>query len=147
MQPSSSPCQQNSKAGLRGDDTASFIDELILSGPGPGRFLRSVLNELANEQDERWLTLILSDKDTINWLKSSGISRHRLLVLNSSVQTDSLQLTCKALASGTSHTVVSWINSLDSSALSELESAARSGQCQGLAVRNREINQEYCANV
>lgn len=147
MQPPSSPCRQNSKVALSESDTGSFIDELILSGPGPGRFLRSVLNELANEQDERWLTLILSDKDTINWLKSSGISRHRLQVLNRSVHTDSLQLTCKALASGTSHTVVSWINSLDSTALSELEFAARSGQCQGLAVRNREIDQEYCANV
>ncbi len=145
MRPSSSSCQQDSN--LSEDETDSFIDELILSGPRSGRFLKSLLNELANDQDERWLTLILSDKDTINWVKSSGISRHRLQVLNRSVQTDSLKLTCKALASGTSHTVVSWINPLDSAALLELESAARSGQCQGLAVRNREINQKYRATV
>ena len=147
MQPSSSSCQQSSNAGHPGSDTASFINELVLCGPRSGRFLKSVLNELANDQDERWLTLILSDKNAINWLKSSGISRHRLQVLNRSIQTDALQLTCMALASGTSHTVVSWINSLDSAALSELESAARSGQCQGLAVRNGEMNQRYCANV
>ena len=143
MQPPSSSCQQSSDHGL--GNTTHFIDELILSGPRSGRFLKSVLNELANEQEERWLTLILSDKGAINWLKSSGINRHRLQVLNRSVRTDSLQLTCKALASGTSHTVVSWINSLDSATLLELESAARSGQCQGLVVSNREMQQEYCA--
>lgn len=140
MQAPSSSCQQDSSSDR-------YIDELILSGPRSSRFLKSVLNELADDQDERWLTLILSDKDTINWLKSSGISRRRLQVLNRSVQTDLLALTCKALASGTSHTVVSWINPLDSAALSELESAARSGQCQALAVRNREINQGYCATA
>jgi|GEM_PF-859599 len=145
MQPPRSFHQQDSN--LSGNDTGSFIDELILSGPQSGRFLKLVLNELANDRDERWLTLILSDKDTINWLKSSGISRRRLQVLNRSVQTDSLELTRKALASGTSHTVVSWINPLDSAALMELELAARSGQCQGLAVRNRETNQKYCATA
>ena len=147
MQPPGSSCQQSSNHRLSGENTTNFIDELILSGPRSSRFLKSVLNELANEQDERWLTLVLSDKGTINWLKSSGISRHRLQVFNRSVQTDSLQLTCKALASGTSHTVVSWINSLDSAALLELESAARSGQCQGLVVRNREMHQEYCVTA
>ncbi|WP_419834835.1 hypothetical protein [Endozoicomonas atrinae] len=123
-------------------EPVSSIDELILSGPPwqSGRFLKSVLNELANDQDQRWLTLILSSeqaKNTINWLKSSGISRHRLQVLNPSAQADPLKLTQKALASGTSHTVVSWIKQMDSITLSELETAARSGRCQGLAIRNR----------
>ena len=123
-----------------GHNPASVIDELILSGSPwqSGRFLTSVIKELASDQDQRWLTVILSSdqaKNTIEWLKTSGISRQRLQVLNPS--SDPVKLTRQALAAGTSHTVISWINQLDSSVLSELESAARSGRCQGLAVRSR----------
>ncbi len=142
MQALTSSFNQSGSCAFLDNEPASFIDELILSGPPwqSGRFLKSVLNELANDQDQRWLTLILSSeqaRSTINWLKASGISRHRLQVLNPSAQSDPLKLTRKALASGTSHTVVSWINQMDSTTLSELESAARSGRCQGLAIRNR----------
>ncbi|WP_066015883.1 hypothetical protein [Endozoicomonas atrinae] len=142
MQALTSSSSQNGNAPFMDSEPVSSIDELILSGPPwqSGRFLKSVLNELANDQDQRWLTLILSSeqaKNTINWLKSSGISRHRLQVLNPSAQADPLKLTQKALASGTSHTVVSWIKQMDSITLSELETAARSGRCQGLAIRNR----------
>ena len=123
-----------------GHNPANVIDELILSGSPwqSGRFLTSVIKELASDQDQRWLTVILSSdqaKNTIEWLKNSGISRQRLQVLNPS--SDPVKLTRQALAAGTSHTVISWINQLDSSILSELESAARSGRCQGLAVRSR----------
>ncbi len=142
MQALTASLNQSSNDAIHDNEPASFIDELIISGPPwqSGRFLKSVLSELANDQDQRWLTLILSSeqaKNTINWLKASGISRHRLQVLNPSAQYDPLKLTRKALAAGTSHTVVSWINQMDSRALSELESAARSGRCQGLAIRNR----------
>lgn len=142
MQALTSSFQQSTCCSFLDNESASFIDELILSGPPwqSGRFLKSVLNELANDQDQRWLTLILSSdhaRNTIKWLKSTGISRHRLQVLNPSAQSDPFKLTRQALASGTSHTVVSWINQLDNSALSELETAARSGRCQGLAIRNR----------
>lgn len=121
----------------------SAIDELILSGPPwqAGRFLKSLLNDLANDQEPRWLTLIPSREHaskTKKWLKLSGISSNRVQVLNPSARQDSLKLTRQALASGTSHTVVSWINQLDSSTLNELELAARSGRCQGLAIRNRD---------
>lgn len=120
---------------------ASFIDELVISGPPwqSGRFLKPILNKLANTEDQRWLTLILSNeqaKNTINWLKTSGIRKHRLQVLNYSAQSDPLKLTRKALAAGTSHTVVSWISQIDSKTRSELESAAHSGRCQGLTIRN-----------
>ncbi|MFK0572723.1 hypothetical protein [Endozoicomonas sp.] len=142
MRALTSSFNQSANGSFPDNETASSIDELILSGPPwqSGRFLKSVLTELANDQDQRWLTLILSSdqaSNTIKWLKSSGISRHRLQVLNPSMQSDPFKLTRQALASGTSHTVVSWINQLDSTALSELEMAARSGRCQGLAIRNR----------
>ena len=124
-------------------NTINSIDEVILSGSlwQSGRLLKSLLSDLANEhQDQRWLTLILSNdqaKSTIKWLKTNGLSNQRLQVLNHSAKADAFQLTQKALASGTSHTVVSWINKLNNNELTELEYAAKSGQCQGLAIRNR----------
>ncbi|WP_067518106.1 hypothetical protein [Endozoicomonas ascidiicola] len=119
------------------------IDEVILSGSlfKSGKLLKSLLNDLANDpQDQRWLTLILSGEqagNTISWLKTNGLKNQRLQVLNHSAKADPFKLTQKALASGTSHTVVSWVNELTSRELSELECAARSGQCHALAIRNR----------
>ena len=119
------------------------VNELILSGQPwqSGHILTPVLNELARDQELRWLTLILSDEtanDTKNWLKNSGIASNRIQILNPRSSKKSLELTLKALASGTSHTVVCWLNQLDNGWLEKLENAARSGHCQGLAIRNRE---------
>lgn len=58
-------------------------------------------------------------------------------ILNPKNNGQSLELTCKALASGISHTVITWIDQMDGEGLSELEHAARSGQCNGLTIRNR----------
>ncbi len=118
------------------------IDELVISGPSwkINRLLTPVLNELANDQEQRWLTLILPNEqapETLRWLKSSGISNNKLQVLNLPASKDSIELTRKALASGTSHTVVSWVNQLDKDILKELDKAAKYGQCNGLAIRNR----------
>ena len=124
-------------------ESSGTVNELILSGQPwqSGHILTPVLNELARDQERRWLTLILSDEnasDTKNWLKTCGISSNRIQILNPRNSKKSLELTLKALASGTSHTVVSWLNQLDNSWLEKLESAARSGHCQGLAIRKRE---------
>lgn len=120
----------------------SSINEMIIGGRPwqAARFLKPILSELADEREARWLTLVLSDEDapaTIQWLKSSGINNSRVQVLNHSANMDSLELTRKALASGTSHTVVSWVKQLDNPSLQQLERAARNGQCQGLAIRSR----------
>lgn len=60
------------------------VNELILSGPAwqSGLFLAPVLNRLANDEEQRWLTLILSDESssqTINWLKYEGNSKCKSL--------------------------------------------------------------------
>ena len=120
------------------------VNELILSGPAwqSGLFLSPVLNRLANEEEQRWLTLILSDSNnqaqTIKWLKSEGISSSNVRVLNRKNSKQPLDLTYQALACGTSHTVISWINQMDQEELSMLEDAARSGQCNCLTIRSRE---------
>ncbi|AMO56713.1 hypothetical protein GZ77_02975 [Endozoicomonas montiporae] len=119
------------------------VDELILSGPTwqSGLFLSPVLSKLASEEEQRWLTLILSDHNpgkTIKWLKSEGISSCNVRVLNRASRKQSLDLTYKALACGTSHTVISWINEMDQEDLSKLEDAARSGRCNCLTIRSRD---------
>ena len=123
--------------------TQPRVNELILSGPAwqSGLFLSPVLSKLANEEEQRWLTLILSDKNptqTIKWLKSEGISSCNVRVLNRASRKQPLDLTYQALACGTSHTVISWINQMDQEDLSKLEDAARSGQCNCLTIRSRD---------
>ena len=123
-------------------DEPSPINEMIIGGRPwqAAHFLKPLLSELADETKHRWLTLVLSDEDgpeTVKWLKSSGINNKRVQVLNHSANMDSLELTRKALASGTSHTVVSWVKKLDKPMLKQLELAARDGQCQGLAISSR----------
>ena len=118
------------------------INEMILAGRPwqAAHLLKPLLNELADETRQRWLTLVLSDEDasqTVRWLKSSGINNSRVQVLNHNADNDSLELTRKALEAGTSHTVISWVKQLDQPALQQLEMAAKNGQCQGLAIRSR----------
>lgn len=133
------PCHSQ---GLEPAEKPCTVNELILSGNPwqSGQLLAPILNELANDSEQRWLTLILSEQNadkTLSWLKSSGLSSHKIQILNTRNSDRSLELTHKALAAGTSHTVISWLNQLDSRWLSKLESAAKSGQCQGLAIRSR----------
>lgn len=117
------------------------INEMILAGKPwqSGHFLKPMLSELTEEHPARWLTLVVNDEEaprTIRWLKSSGINNSRVQVLNSA-HCDTTRLTCRALASGTSHTVVSWLNSMDEFTLKKLEAAAQRGNCQGLTIRSR----------
>ena len=120
---------------------AGTINEMILSGPPwqAGHFLKPMISELANEHKARWLTLIVGNKEapaTIHWLKTSGININRVQVLNAAHR-ETARLTCQALASGTSHTVISWLDQMDVFTLRKLESAAKNGSCQGLAIRSR----------
>lgn len=123
------------------DRSIGTINEMILSGPPwqAGHFLKPMISELANEHKARWLTLIVSNEEapaTIHWLKSSGININRVQVLNAANR-ETARLTCQALASGTSHTVISWLDQMDVFTLRKLETAAKNGHCQGLAIRSR----------
>ncbi len=125
-----------------GNSKQGSVNELILSdAPWQSDFiLTPILNQLAGSNEQRWLTLVLSDdasEKTRNWLKEAGIRHARVQVINPKGKTDLLELTRKALASGTSHTVISWLNEVDSKHLDLLESAARNGHCQVLAIRSR----------
>ena len=98
--------------------------------------LAPVLRELSEQRNARWLTLIAPPASlTQSWLRDAGLNRERILLLQPNGNKSALQLTCEALRLGRSHTVVSWINPLNSAARQQLISAARTGHGQSLNIR------------
>lgn len=114
------------------------FSELSLRG-APGHchsLLAPVLRELSEEQDARWLTLIDPPASlTHAWLRDAGLNRERILLLKPRGNQSALQLSCEALRLGRSHTVVSWLGSLNASARQQLIRAADSGNAQSLNIR------------
>ncbi|WP_024658809.1 SOS-induced cell division inhibitor SulA [Pseudomonas syringae USA007] len=98
--------------------------------------LAPILRELSEETDARWLTLIAPPSSlTQAWLREAGLNRERILLLQPRGTQSVLELTREALRLGRSHTVVSWINPLGTSARQQLISAARIGEAQSLNIR------------
>lgn len=113
-----------------------LLSELQLSGsPGNCRhLLGSVLRELSQNQDARWLTLIAPPATITNaWLRSVGLNLDRLLLLQPRAGQDALELTREALRLGRSHTVISWLK-LQDAQRALLSSAARLGSAQSLNI-------------
>lgn len=98
--------------------------------------LAPILRELSQDQDARWLTLIAPPASlTQAWLRDAGLNRERILLLQPRGTQSAQQLTCEALRLGRSHTVVSWLNPLNTNARQQLISAARTGDAQSLNIR------------
>jgi cell division inhibitor SulA len=96
--------------------------------------LASVLRELSEEQDARWLTLIGAPASLSQaWLRESGLNRERILLLQPRGEQSALELACEALRLGRSHTVVSWLQ-LGQKARRQLAQAARQGRAQSLNI-------------
>jgi cell division inhibitor SulA len=119
-------------------DDPEVFSELSLRGTAGNclNLLAPMLRELSEEQDARWLTLIAPPGSlTHTWLRDAGLNRERILLLQPSGVQSTLQLTCEALRLGRSHTVVSWLNPLNSTARQQLIAAARQGKAQSLNIR------------
>ena len=114
------------------------FSELSLRGAAGNclNLLAPILRELSQDQDARWLTLIAPPASlTQAWLRDAGLNRERILLLQPNGNKSALQLTCEALRLGRSHTVVSWINPLNSAARQQLIGAALIGHGQSLNIR------------
>ncbi|WP_430442967.1 MAG: SOS-induced cell division inhibitor SulA [Pseudomonas piscis] len=114
------------------------FSELSLRGAAGNclNLLAPILRELSQDQDARWLTLIAPPSSvTQAWLRDAGLNRERILLLHPRGNQSPQQLACEALRLGRSHTVVSWLNPLSSSARQQLVSAARTGEAQSLNIR------------
>jgi len=114
------------------------FSELSLRGAAGNclNLLAPILRELSEDQDARWLTLIAPPASlTQAWLRDAGLNRERILLLQPRGTQSAQQLTCEALRLGRSHTVVSWLNPLNSASRQQLIRAARIGNAQSLNIR------------
>ncbi len=121
---------------------AGKVSEIVLpiDLAQPAGLLEPLLSQLAGNHDSRWLTVISSREEATRmtrWMRESSINPDRVICLSADNEQDALDLSSRALASGTSHTVVSWFLPLKDNGVSILEEAAREGDSQGLAIRNR----------
>lgn len=115
-----------------------LFSELTLRGAsGPCHsLLAPVLRELSEEDDSRWLTLIAPPASlTQAWLRHAGLNRERILLLQPRSNQSALHLAAEALRLGRSHTVVSWLGSLNASARQLLIRSASAGNAQSLNIR------------
>ncbi|TBN48076.1 SOS-induced cell division inhibitor SulA [Pseudomonas sp. BGI-2] len=114
------------------------FSELSLRGAAGNclNLLAPILRELSQDQDARWLTLIAPPASlTQAWLRDAGLNRERILLLQPRGTQSAQQLTCEALRLGRSHTVVSWLNPLNTNSRQQLINAARIGDAQSLNIR------------
>ena len=114
------------------------FSELSLRGAAGNclSLLAPILRELSQDQDARWLTLIAPPASlTQAWLRDAGLNRERILLLHPRGTQSAQQLACEALRLGRSHTVVTWLNPLNTGSRQQLISAARTGDAQSLNIR------------
>ncbi|RJX77458.1 SOS-induced cell division inhibitor SulA [Pseudomonas sp. LS-2] len=114
------------------------FSELSLRGAAGNclNLLAPILRDLSQDTNDRWLTLIAPPSSvTQAWLRDAGLNRERIILIHPRGTQSALELTREALRLGRSHTVVSWINPISSSARQQLISAARIGNAQSLNIR------------
>lgn len=114
------------------------LSEMTLSGSnGHCRLLLApILRELSEAADTRWLTLIAPPASlSQSWLRETSLNRDRILLLTASETQGKLELACKALMSGCSHTVITWFPHLDRASRLKLRAAAELGRTQSLNIR------------
>ncbi|MFL9812442.1 cell division protein [Stutzerimonas sp. VN223-3] len=115
-----------------------WLSEMTLSGSGGHcrLLLAPILRELSEAADTRWLTLIAPPASlSQSWLRETGLNRDRILLLQARETQGALELACKALMSGCSHTVITWLGRLDRTSRLKLRAAADQGNAQSLNVR------------
>lgn len=114
------------------------LSEMTLSGSSDHcrLLLAPILRELSEAADTRWLTLIAPPASlSLGWLRDSGLNRERILLLQAADTQAALELACKALMSGCSHTVITWFARLDKGGRLNLRLAASQGNAQSLNIR------------
>lgn len=117
--------------------TASRVTELVNAFGEPASLLLPVLRHLTEQDEHRWLTVICSGGLSQHWLRQQNLNPRTLRIIRADSPESALWMTWEALANGTSHTVVAEIGQQPAQVMSELELAARQGECRALLVRGR----------
>ena len=119
-------------------ESVDSFSELSLRGSTENclLLLSPMLRELSQQAGDRWLTLIDAPTQiTQSWLRNAGLKREASLLLKTSGTNSAVELACEALRLGRSHTVISWINPLDTHSRQLLIRAALQGNSQSLNIR------------
>jgi cell division inhibitor SulA len=114
------------------------LSEITLSGSDSHcrLLLAPILRELSEAADPSWLTLIAPPASlSQSWLRETGLNRDRILLLHARESQGALDLACKALMSGCSHTVITWFPRIDKASRLKLRVAAAQGNSQSLNIR------------
>ncbi|WP_417780257.1 SOS-induced cell division inhibitor SulA [Stutzerimonas xanthomarina] len=114
------------------------LSEMTLTGSGDHcrQLLAPILRDLSEAADTRWLTVIAPPASiSQSWLRETGLNRDRILLLQARESQTALELGCKALVSGCSHTVITWFPRLDKASRLKLRVAAAQGNAQSLNIR------------
>lgn len=87
-------------------------------------------------RQDRWLTLINPPASlSRDLLEAGGACIEQILVLRTAAETDKRELASRALAAGTSHTVICWGNADQTAEVEQLNQAAHFGNSLGILVR------------
>jgi cell division inhibitor SulA len=115
------------------------VTEVVLPRDNQMQFamILPMLAYLSRQAQDRWLT----------WIAPKGISRHvleaydfdlsKVRLVHTKNEEETLWVLWEALSKGNSEAVVASPGKLSEKALSKLETAAYSGNCQGLLIRFR----------
>lgn len=125
--------KETSETGLTGE-----ITEIITADKQP-KNLSMLLPLLAMlSKSDRWFAWISPPKNLPkDLLQDAGIALNKIMMLYPDEHTSALNLTKKALRSGTCHVVISWNGDISEHELANLELSARQGGSHGILLRSR----------
>lgn len=118
---------------------ASGVTELVLTSDSPEQvaLLLPMIAFLSNTCSDRWITWIAPHNISRELLESYGVNTRYIRVIHCQNPQTLLWITWEALSAGNSHTVISSPGKLTDKELTQLEVAAKIGECQGLLLRVR----------
>jgi cell division inhibitor SulA len=106
--------------------------------PLPLSMVLAMLGHLSHSADSRWLSCIGLPHTSKRECLQAGLDWQRFLQVFPSSRIAMLDLVERVLQAGRSHTVVCWLPAeLSERDLMRLESAAATGNCQGILIRHR----------
>ena len=115
------------------------VTELVLTSNSPEQLalLLPMIAFLSKACSDRWITWIAPHNISRELLESYGVNTRYIRVIHCQNPQTLLWVTWEALSAGNSHTVISSPGKLTDKELTQLELAAKTGDCQGLLLRVR----------
>lgn len=115
------------------------VTELVLPVEqlGDMAMVLPMIAHLSQRDNNRWMTWIAPQGINRRLLEAYGVDTQRLRIIHTQTDIDCCWMIWEALSSGTSHTVIASPGVISDKALSQLDHAAKQGNCDGLLLRFR----------